>query len=88
MNHTPGPWASDTTGVKDADGYSVCSTGNNRAIVGAERTANLQLIAAAPDLLDALRRMLRHIPDDMGGASLSDDIHRARAAIARATGEP
>ena len=85
-NHTPGPWTCDAIGVKDSDGYSVCSTGNNRVIIGDERAANLHLIAAAPDLLDALRRVLRHIPADFGGASLSDDIHRARRAIARATG--
>lgn len=32
-------------------------------------------------LLDALRRVLRHIPDDAGGCSLSDDIDRAKRAI-------
>ena len=53
----------------------------------AELRANAALIAAAPDLLDALRRVLRHIPADAGGASMSDDVHRARVAIARATGE-
>lgn len=83
--HTHSPWIVDGVGVKDSDGYSVCSTGNNRAVIGDERAANLRLIAAAPDLLDALRRVLRHIPDDAGGASLSDDVHRARAAIAKAT---
>ena len=46
-----------------------------------------RLIAAAPALLDALRRVMRHIPENAGGASLSDDMHRARKAIARATSE-
>lgn len=50
-----------------------------------ERDANARLMAAAPDLLDALRRVMRHIPADAGGASLGDDMYRARAAIARAT---
>ena len=50
-----------------------------------EKAANAALLAAAPDLLDALRRVLRHIPADAGGASLSDDIWRAQMAIARAT---
>jgi len=85
-NHTPGSWVCDATGVKDSDGYSICSTGNNRAIIGDERAANLHLIAAAPDLLEALRRILRHIPADAGGASLSDDFCRAQWAINRATG--
>ena len=38
-----------------------------------------------PDLLDALRRVMRHIPADAGGASLSDDMHRASKAMAKAT---
>jgi hypothetical protein len=45
-----------------------------------------RLIAAAPDLLDALKRVMRHVPADAGGASLGDDMYRARLAIARATG--
>lgn len=35
------------------------------------------------ELLDALRRVMRHIPADAGGASLGDDMHRARAVIAK-----
>lgn len=41
---------------------------------------------AAPELLDALQRVLRHIPANAGGASLSDDIHIANKAIAKAIG--
>lgn len=43
-----------------------------------------QLLAQRDALLDALRRVMRHIPADAGGASLSDDMHRARKAIAQA----
>ncbi|MFM2091502.1 MAG: hypothetical protein RLZZ127_1991 [Planctomycetota bacterium] len=42
---------------------------------------------AAGDLLDALRRVMRHIPNDAGGASLGDDMSRARRAIAKAEGQ-
>ena len=52
----------------------------------AENAAGAQLMYAAPDLLDALQRVMRHIPDNAGGASLSDDMHRAKKAIAKATG--
>lgn len=34
-----------------------------------------------PDLVDALLRVMRHIPADAGGCSLADDMRRARAAI-------
>lgn len=43
-----------------------------------------RLHALNTELLDALRRVMRHIPADAGGASLSDDMHRARKAIAQA----
>lgn len=39
------------------------------------------------DLLDSLIRIMRHIPRDFGGASLSDDIRLAKMAIAAATME-
>lgn len=45
------------------------------------------LHALNTELLDALRRVIRHIPADAGGASLSDDMHRARKVMARATSE-
>lgn len=45
------------------------------------------LIAAAPDLLDALQRVMRHIPANAGGASLSDDMYRASKAIQKATND-
>lgn len=51
-----------------------------------ENAAGARLMYAAPDLLDALQRVMRHIPYNTGGASLSDDMHRAKKAIARATG--
>lgn len=44
-----------------------------------------RLHALNSDLLDALRRVMRYIPAASGGASLSDDMHRARKAIAAAT---
>lgn len=44
--------------------------------------ANARLIAAAPELLEALRFIIDLLPADPGGA-----INVARAAIAKATGE-
>jgi hypothetical protein len=39
---------------------------------------------ACQALADALRRVMRHIPNDAGGASLGDDMHRARQALNQA----
>jgi len=83
MHHTPGPWTVSTrqgrTIVLDADRNEVC-----------EAHAAAALIAAAPELLDSLRRLMRHIPADFvftfGGASFSDDWHKAQSAISKAIG--
>jgi hypothetical protein len=86
--HTPGLWACDDTGVKDAEGFSICSTGNNRAIVGNERAANLRLIAAAPDLLAALQALEWAVSGvDYIETEYADQVAQARAAIAKATTE-
>jgi len=89
--HTPGPW-----GISDKAAFEIRRCDENGiarldliADVACLNTRtpwanNARLIAAAPDLLDALRRVMRHIPADAGGCSLADDLHRARAAIARA----
>lgn len=90
--HTPGPWLFSPVNdcaiaIVEDDGTSIFD-----ATVGLHTTgqsvlaANVNLICSAPELLDALRRVMRHIPETAGGASLSDDMYRARAAIARATG--
>lgn len=39
------------------------------------------------ELLEALLRIMRHIPSDFGGASFSDDWWKAQRIIAKATGE-
>lgn len=52
----------------------------------AEQEAERRMREAGPDLCDAVRRLLRHIPKDAGGCSLSDDERRARLALAKAEG--
>jgi len=51
----------------------------------ATQEANARLIAAAPDLLEALCALVLNI--DAGGATLNS-LADARVAIAKATGEP
>ena len=83
--HTPGPWThegqGDITGIED-NGFGrgpvdVCSV-YLRTVEG-RHEANARLIAAAPDLLEALECLIKSDHDDV--------IEMARAAIARARGE-
>ena len=83
--HTPGPWRfawidNDDLQMSFASvviGEHVFSVGH-----GHEREASARLIAAAPDLLEALEFALHYIPvEDAEG------MWKARAAIAKAKGE-
>jgi hypothetical protein len=93
--HTPGPWidkAFDKSqwNVYDSHGWPVAQALQikvlNADIKQAERTANARLIAAAPDLIEALT-----VLSDWVESLISDNecrpLENARAAIAKATGE-
>ena len=90
--HTPGPWTIEVDhscdepefirAQFDGEMFDIATLSNESGNV----RSNARLIAAAPDLLDALRRVMRHVPADAGGSSIGDDMYRARLAIARATG--
>jgi hypothetical protein len=56
---------------------------------GGESAANCRLIAAAPDLLDALQAIVKSLSDqdDEGLIEHAQQMIDARAAIAKATGE-
>jgi hypothetical protein len=60
MAHTAGPWQVRQTGnmpsIDGADGRCVASTGSSYQVrTSAEAAANARLIAAAPQMLDALK---------------------------------
>jgi hypothetical protein len=92
---TPGPWtvkAGDgCRGIHGTDGHGrIAKITMRRSITAANLTeldANARLIAAAPDLLAALRALLLILecePDTTDELSLTEKA--ARAAIAKATG--
>jgi hypothetical protein len=58
-NHTPGPWITDLSHVHEWEGTTIWSGSNVIAHVVADHhnneTANAQLIAAAPRMLEALK---------------------------------
>ena len=86
--HTPGPWTQGTSenGVEcvwlDGHTESVRDMGDDGTWIDCNTEANARLIAAAPDLLEALRSLLDALPS----ATTHPAIRSARAAIAKATG--
>lgn len=87
--HTPGPWAVnplcaqvDAFDGKDGDPLPVCQLlwpTDRRTEATTE--ANACLIAAAPDLLEALHKVANN-----WGDLHPKDLHQIRAAIAKAEG--
>jgi len=97
--HTAGPWfvTTDHTGkvatvYADSEGARVCTfLGAVPRNLGPDSiAANARLIAAAPDLLDALKAIVKSLADqdDEGLIEHAQPMIDARAAIKKATGEP
>jgi hypothetical protein len=105
--HTPGPWYCNKTGEMKYSGFtirekktarSICAYASNGKRPLEEQQANANLIAAAPELLEALKAFVSH---SMGGTNnngetwigwqkgegdSADKLAFARAAIAKAEG--
>jgi starvation-inducible outer membrane lipoprotein len=84
--HTPGPW--------EHRGFDVWEPGKTALSIGSanrphpEAHANARLIAAAPDMLEALRRIVEETYITSHGAIIGLErghFEQARAAIAKAT---
>ena len=88
MPHTPGPWHHKHLMIWSADRKLITGMPTDIGepkIIGQEREANANLMAASPDLLKALIDLDR---ETSGGTNLCAEkfIIAARAAIAKATG--
>ena len=91
MEHTPGPWSVGREGWKHQSVYS--ASGRFLADVSLfydDAEANARLIAAAPDLLEALQMLYDETADYITLNHLGDPHHNqsmklARAAIKKAT---
>ena len=86
--HTPGPWVADgseittETWVCGADGKRICTMRPSFA-----DWSNARLIAAAPELLEALMDALKDLEALSQWDNASACARKARAAIAKATGK-
>lgn len=84
QKHTPGPWeifGSSTlniTGKAMAKGRKVCSINATQD----EDRANAALIAAAPEMLEALERVFRDLPANYDGPMME----QVESAIKKAKG--
>lgn len=101
LKHTPGPWAvvdGHYPSMKEISGPSfkiniVMSATDLDFNDYLKRSADAQLIAAAPELLGALEdmfngwRYIRETHGDLYGVGWDRAEGKARAAIAKATGE-
>lgn len=85
-NHTPGPWAANPDGLIHAGKNRLHIAQAATIGMGHAAAANARLMAAAPDLLAALQKLVRAI--DRAPANFADGLaDQAREVIAKATGE-
>jgi hypothetical protein len=102
MKHTAGPWRIETAelmGKKfiDSDNFgTICQFIYDPpgTLIAEEAAANARLIAASPDLLEALKGLFEHCAvvhkhwgDNGNQQEASDAIRKACAAIQKAEGE-
>jgi hypothetical protein len=95
MKHTPGPWIIDRSHKVDRDGTTIWA---DDVIIAdcvpdqhENHKANAHLIAAAPDLLEAMKELFKqcamthkHWGDGCNNREATAAIKAARAAIAKA----
>ncbi len=89
--HTPGPWKHTymprLSVIHGPNGEHVADTGAWRDDEHPEMRANAHLIAAAPDLLEALEVLIANAEVNYDARQWLDGKAKARAAIAKAKGE-
>jgi hypothetical protein len=94
--HTPGPWVvaedvfNDRPEIRDMDGRLIAVVMAHYPMSATTQSANARLIAAAPELLEALKWLNAEFEcrdDDFGGVLFTrNDFDRVRKAIAKAEG--
>lgn len=94
MSHTPGPWFAHSDVIRDSDnrydGNAIAFAANypsHSKTDWNDQLDNARLIAAAPELLEALERLSAQCTRlRLPGQAETDAEKTARAVIAKATG--
>ena len=95
MKHTPGPWSVERRSAEDVrivDGNpntTIATLGNWLPEFRAERDANASLIAAAPDMVEALEdacRVLAQLDGAIPNSAHHEEWKACRAALKKARG--
>lgn len=88
--HSPTPWTNGVNRIRDANGRLIAWLGYGRRgisqkVTAEEQAANARLIAAAPDLYEALNHVAQRWDkyDEKDAPRLGEEI---RAAVAKAEG--
>ena len=88
--HTPGPWSFDGHGVNSESGERIAKVTHGPPVrnfeVNERHAADSQLIAAAPELLEACESLLWGINNYHRWVGIGEDLERAEKAIAKAKG--
>lgn len=87
-DYTPGPWTvGDKRGVWVGPVVMADDGKRGVAFVVGGSVANARLLAAAPELLAALKRVVQYIDEyPTGGYHINDVIRQCHALIAKAEG--
>lgn len=84
---TPGPWSTNGNSVFNDDGYDIVHLTYGEYTGIKEDEANTSLIAAAPNLLEALQSAIYHVREQAkSDAHAAGVLNACNAAIAKALG--
>lgn len=94
QQHTKGPWSlyEDTIKAEDSDIARVCDGDGiiwNTSLDNREALANAYLIAAAPEMLEALEDFVKYVENeiDLDMININPELQKGLAAIAKAKGQ-
>lgn len=84
FKHSPAPWDLN----KRTDGFNIVDGDNSGFVAHVPKQDNAHLIAAAPELLEALIELTESAKEAIDGlGDLADAIDTAKAVIAKALGQ-